>query len=196
MPHTESLEQVGRTRSGLPGCPERRIGRSPDPLEIARQLAPVLQWSGEAVTDGRRWRLAVRTAQFDVWLIAWPQGGRVELHDHGRSRGAIAVLEGSLVEATPWRDDTGRFALHRRTLAVGDVVSFGSHHVHDVVNDAQEHAVSLHVYSPPLRTMGFYEVTLGGLAARDVRDVRDVRDGCEDGAGAVEVPTPDLRAAG
>jgi hypothetical protein len=193
MPHVESLEQVGRTRSGIAGCPDRRIGRSVDPFEIARQLAPVLRWTGEEAADGRRWRLAVRTALFDAWLIAWPQGGRVELHDHGRSHGAIAVLEGSLIEATPWRDDTGRFALHRRTLEVGDVVGFGSHHVHDVVNEARQHAVSLHVYSPPLRTMGFYDVTAKGLEAREVREVRD---GCEDGAGAVEDATSAAGAGG
>jgi hypothetical protein len=193
MSHVESLQQVGRTRSGLAGCPERRIGRSVDPFEIARQLAPLLHWSGEEPTAERRWRLALRAAQFDAWLIAWPQGGRVELHDHGRSRGAIAVLEGSLVEATPWRGDSGRFELHRRTLEVGDVVGFGSHHVHDVVNDAQEHAVSLHVYSPPLRTMGFYEVTSSGLEAREVRAVRD---GCEHDAHAVEDVTTALGAAG
>ena len=29
------------------------------------------------------WRLMARTPDFDAWLIAWPSGGKVELHDHG-----------------------------------------------------------------------------------------------------------------
>jgi hypothetical protein len=57
-----------------------------------------------------------RTPDFDAWLIAWPKGGKVELHDHGTSTGAVRVISGSLVEAVPRRDDAGRLTLVRHEL--------------------------------------------------------------------------------
>ena len=46
-----------------------------------------------------------RTPDFDAWLIAWPSGGKVDLHDHGNSTGAVSVISGALVEAVPRRDE-------------------------------------------------------------------------------------------
>ena len=44
----------------------------------------------------------------------------------------------------------------RRRLWVGDVVAFGRRHVHALTNPNTTTAISIHVYSPPLRSMGFY----------------------------------------
>jgi hypothetical protein len=38
--------------------------------------------------------------------------------------------------------------------------------VHDVVNAAERPAVSVHVYSPPLTAMSYYEVDGAGLLRR------------------------------
>jgi len=109
-----------------------------------------------------------RTPDFDAWLIAWPKGGKVELHDHGVSTGAVIVISGALVEAVPRRDDTGRLTLVRRELQAGAMLGFGAGHVHDVTNESDEHALSLHVYSPALTSMTFYELTEDRLVVRDV----------------------------
>ncbi len=50
----------------------------------------------------------------------------------------------------------GRHLRHRR-LAEGDVVEFGPGHIHDVVNGGERPALSIHVYSPRLHSMTFYE---------------------------------------
>ena len=55
-----------------------------DPFEIASRLAPYLAWAEASEATERTWRLVARTPDFDAWLIAWPRGGRVELHDHRR----------------------------------------------------------------------------------------------------------------
>ena len=75
------------------------------------------------------------------------------------STGAVSVISGALVEAVPWRDDTGRLTLVRHELQAGATLGFGAGHVHDVTNESDEHALSLHVYSPALTSMTFYELT-------------------------------------
>jgi uncharacterized cupin superfamily protein len=139
-----------------------------DPREVASHLAPSVRWPGALDTRRRAWRLMARTPDFDAWLIAWPKGGKVELHDHGTSTGAVSVISGALVEAVPWRDDAGRLTLVRHELQPGTTLGFGAGHVHDVTNESDEHALSLHVYSPALTSMTFYELTEDELAVRDV----------------------------
>jgi predicted metal-dependent enzyme (double-stranded beta helix superfamily) len=116
-----------------------------------------VHWPGAASVRDRSWRLIAQTRDFDAWLIAWPCGAVAELHDHGGSRGALHVVSGSLVEIIPWRDDAGRAALARREVHSGTTLGFGAGHVHDVRNEAAQHALSLHVYSPPLTSMIYYD---------------------------------------
>lgn len=140
-----------------------------DPQDVASRLAPAVHWPGALDVTRRSWRLVARTPDFDAWLIAWPSGGRVELHDHGPSRGAVSVISGALVEAVPRRDDTGRLSLVRRELHAGTTLGFRAGHVHDVTNESDGHALSLHVYSPALTAMTFYEVAREQqLVVRDV----------------------------
>jgi uncharacterized cupin superfamily protein len=146
--------------------PSRRTKVNPE--EIASRLAPAVHWPGALDTGRREWRLMARTPDFDAWLIAWPSGGKVELHDHGNSTGAVSVISGTLVEAVPWRDDTGRLALVRHELQAGATLGFGAGHVHDVTNESAHHALSLHVYSPALTSMSFYEMAGEQLVVREV----------------------------
>ena len=146
--------------------PERRSRL--DPREVASHLAPSVRWPGALDTRRRAWRLMARTPEFDAWLIAWPKGGKVDLHDHGASTGAVSVIRGALVEAVPRHDDAGHLTLVRRELRAGATLGFGAGHVHDVTNESDEHALSLHVYSPALTSMTFYELTENELVVRDV----------------------------
>jgi hypothetical protein len=139
-----------------------------NPREVASRLAPAVHWQGALDTQRRSWRLMARTPDFDAWLIAWPNGGKVELHDHGTSTGAVSVIRGALVEAVPRRDDAGRLSLVRHELQAGATLGFGAGHIHDVTNESDEHALSLHVYSPALTSMTFYELTDDDLVVRDV----------------------------
>lgn len=81
------------------------------------------------------------------------------------SSGAFVVTSGSLVEQS--RDPDGVSLVSRR-LAVGHGVSFGPGHVHDVVHETGEPAVSIHTYSPPLSGLTFYDRTPYGFVAREV----------------------------
>lgn len=107
-------------------------------------------------TPAERWfRRLVAHDEFDGWLIGWDSYQGVAFHDHGGSAGALYVVEGELLETSARRSDP-RSCVEQR-LGAGTARAFGSDHVHRVVNASAEVATSLHVYSPPLVSMDFYE---------------------------------------
>jgi len=93
----------------------------------------------------------------DIWLIRWGAGARTELHDHGGSAGALYVARGRLLEQRPNPAGVGRNL--RRVLHAFDHRPMAPSHVHEVVNESNTIAESIHVYSPPLETMAHYELT-------------------------------------
>jgi quercetin dioxygenase-like cupin family protein len=114
-----------------------------------------------------RWYAQLRsTPLYDVWLLSWEPGQATELHDHGGSSGAFHVLAGSLRETLAAGTPTS-VRLSERTLGTGRTVAFGPDYVHDVAHAGTGPAASLHVYSPPLRAMTYYDTTGGVLAPRD-----------------------------
>ena len=92
---------------------------------------------------------------YNAWLLGWHTHQGVDLHDHGGSAGALYVVEGELLERSGQLDVDGR--ARETSLAAGTALAFGEGHVHWVVNPTPQVATSIHVYSPPLTTMDFYE---------------------------------------
>ena len=93
----------------------------------------------------------------DIWLIRWGPGARTELHDHGDSAGALYVVGGELVEHRP--NPAGRGRSLRRVLRQLDDRPMAPSHVHEVRNESDTVATSVHVYSPPLAAMNHFDVT-------------------------------------
>ncbi|MHB9860457.1 cysteine dioxygenase [Streptomyces sp. YIM S03343] len=92
-----------------------------------------------------RWYHRLRTGPgYEVWLLSWVPGQGSGLHDHGRSFGVLTVLEGMLTE----RSESGR-----RVVGAGTQRVFAPGYMHEVVNDALEPSVSLHIYYPGLSEM-------------------------------------------
>jgi hypothetical protein len=104
--------------------------------------------------DGRRYIRLFRTETVEAWIIAWASSAYVGLHDHGDSRGAYQVVTGRLREVST--DLIGRGPLTTLRLRPGMRRSLTPGHVHDLWNPRRQPALSVHVYSPPLRTMNFY----------------------------------------
>ncbi|WP_369378500.1 cysteine dioxygenase family protein [Streptomyces sp. cg36] len=104
------------------------------------------QWAHLVQYDAvSRWYHRLRTGPgYEVWLLSWVPGQRSGLHDHGASSGVLTVLEGELSERT----ERGT-----RALGAGAQRVFAPGHVHEVVNDSLEPAVSLHIYYPGLTDM-------------------------------------------
>ncbi|HTJ68802.1 MAG TPA: hypothetical protein VL551_14800 [Actinospica sp.] len=120
----------------------------------------------DTLPDERTWISLDGPSGSEAWLIGWPPGAETGWHDHGGSRGAFATAAGTLHESSlaiplptaGWRTlellpDVDR----ERDLPAGAGRGFGPHHVHQVVNPGQDdHAVSVHVYYPPLPLMRRY----------------------------------------
>ena len=53
----------------------------------------------------RCWRTIIANDQLEAWVVAWPVGGAIELHDHGNSGGAVVVARGTLTETSVRRGD-------------------------------------------------------------------------------------------
>ena len=110
--------------------------------------------------DERTWERILVTEVWDAWLIRWPPGTSVGPHDHGGSAGAFSVVRGTLVEVAA---TTGGSTVSVHTA--GSTRAFGPEVVHDVANVGEDPAVSVHVYSPPLTTMGRYQWSPAGIEA-------------------------------
>jgi hypothetical protein len=123
----------------------------------------------------------------DLWLLTWQQDNSTDLHDHGGASGAFRVVAGELSEDRPVLEADGRTGLRRVRRTPGSTVAFGPRLVHDVHDVTPQPAVSLHVYSPPLAAMTYYEVVEGRLAPRHTEpvEVRPADTGLPERAAAV-----------
>jgi len=106
-------------------------------------------------TSERQYERILATETYEAWLILWPAGTGLDLHDHGDSAGAFAVVDGELHETTI-EDGVAR----ARSVSAGSHSSFDAGQVHGVTNNGSRPATSVHVYSPPLESMNFY---VGGV---------------------------------
>jgi hypothetical protein len=127
--------------------------------------ATARRWPGLVGLTSRRWELLVASDSFEAWVIGWPPEGTIALHDHGDSAGAVAVAGGELVETLVTENVDGSVSTSRRRMAAGTSWRMGSRHVHDIVNDGDRPAVSVHVYAPRLTSMTHYRLDGGVLRA-------------------------------
>jgi Cysteine dioxygenase type I len=123
-----------------------------------RQWRPLVQHD----TGDRHFEQLWRDDDVDVWVISWGTGNDTGFHDHDISSGAVAVVEGEVIEerlvvgGPPVR-------LHHRA---GEVFDFDAAHVHRMHQDSAIPAVTIHAYSPPLWRMGSYAIAPDGTLRR------------------------------
>jgi Cysteine dioxygenase type I len=138
------------------GRPPQALGAEAMQL-IAAGLAQSSPRVDHAWTPGtrRRYTRLLDTALYDAWLIEWLPSSCLELHDHGHSRGAVVVAAGSLVEI--YTDLQARHPLRTKVRDCGDRFTISRSRVHQLSNPGPAVALSVHVYSPPLMAMTFYD---------------------------------------
>lgn len=107
------------------------------------------------------------TPIYEVWLLGWTPGQAAGLHDHGGANGAYVVVDGELDEAR----STGRpgAGLVHRPRPTGSAATIEAGVVHDLANCSDAPATSLHAYSQPLRSMGFFDDSTPGVHGHRVR---------------------------
>lgn len=106
--------------------------------------------------DGRHPVRLLATERYEVWVIGWLCGQGVRMHDHGASAGVVVVTGGELTEVVP-SGLAGSGHEAERALTPGQAWDVPVGAVHDVVNRSAEPATSIHVYSPPLTQMTYYD---------------------------------------
>jgi hypothetical protein len=131
---------------------------------VARVAADPERWRPLVAHDTveRRFEQVWRDDHVDVWVISWANGNDTGFHDHDVSRGAIAVVEGELIEERLVLGGAPRRLRHR----AGETFDFDAAHVHRMRQDSATPAVSIHAYSPPLWRMGSYTVGSDGTLRR------------------------------
>lgn len=94
---------------------------------------------------------------YQAFLMCWKKGQRSPIHDHRGSGCGIHVVRGTLVEQCYEFDADGVVrATDRHELPVGAVCASWDADKHAVIAEAGD-LVTLHVYTPPMSTIGLYE---------------------------------------
>jgi len=136
--------------------PERDL--SPDECAAAaRSAAELVDLAGLERNGPGSFELLWRIEHSEAWLNTWWEPRDTGFHDHGGSCVGVYVLEGcarneSLVVRGPRRLQEYR---------AGDSFSFTGTGIHRMEHDPG--AVTIHVYSPPIREIGHYEIVDGEL---------------------------------
>ena len=144
---------------------DRHLSRAELELAAADLLRRREEWQHlvRHAPDGTRTYVPLeRDEHVEGWLICWSDGNDTGFHDHDVSHGAVGVAAGHV------REETLHFGVPPsvREVAAGGVFSFDSTDIHRILHAGDEPAVTLHLYSPPLRRMGAYEVLPDGRLAR------------------------------
>jgi hypothetical protein len=117
---------------------ERYLGRVRfDPAHYVRH--PVLLWD-----------------DWEVMIIGWESGQATPVHDHRGVLGGMATLSGSLLEERFTTPDSVPLLVDSRVRPEGDLCETGATVLHRLIPKSPR-AVSLHIYRPPLRTMGIWD---------------------------------------
>lgn len=127
---------------------------------LARVQQPVPLVGLEGASEAPRSSRLLATAFYDVWLITWPDRSGLEPHDHGNVRSVLHIVEGELTEI--FSDRVERLDPTVRILQRGSSTPAGPSVVHALTNRSGADATTLHVYSPPLVDVTFFDLHSAG----------------------------------
>lgn len=148
---------------GFGDLPERHLDQG-ELMELASWVAvrPEL-WRQHVlfVDHERHYVNLMRDEHVDVWVLCWTPVDDTGWHDHDVSSGAVAVVQGRLIEHNL---AVGCPEISTE-VAAGSSYSFGPDHIHRLTG-LDVGSVSIHAYSPPLLTMGQYVVDENGMLHR------------------------------
>ena len=132
--------------------------------ELVCRLAEEGAWRSLVHEDPehRRFERLLLDDDVDVWVLSWMQFHDTGYHDHDASSGAVAVVEGEVVE----EQLTIGGAPLRTVFKAGARFSFDPSRVHRMHNETPRLAVSIHAYSPPLTRLGAYVIEPDGTLRR------------------------------
>jgi hypothetical protein len=151
---------------------------TPATLRALAARAAAAVRSGEHAAPRPGSSIRFETAGVDLRVVTWAPGATSQLHDRDADAGAFTVVSGTLTEYVPTGWSDGWMWLRPVEHAADDTLragaAFGRHHIHELANDGEEPAVSVHAYAPRLVAPRYYEVVGGELVRSDVLSDPDV----------------------
>jgi cysteine dioxygenase len=123
-------------------------------LELPQELVEAhIQFDAERYARN----LILRTQAFELLALCWFPGQQTLIHDHGGSVGAVRVYRGNLTSRL-FAAPEGRPARMTDVDVVGPggLTAVDRHDIHQLANAGPAELVTLHVYSPPLRTISAF----------------------------------------
>jgi hypothetical protein len=138
------------------------ISRAGGPLtpgqcaERARAAAELIDLAALERTGAGEARLLWRDEHSEAWLNTWWQPRDTGYHDHDGSCVGVHVLAGRA-----WNEPLPIGERRVAEYGPGDSFSFPGSGIHRMDHEAG--AVTIHVYSPPIRRIGHYDVVDGML---------------------------------
>ncbi len=99
---------------------------------------------------------------YEILVICWQSGQRSPIHNHATSTCGLKVLDGVCTETVFDHSPCGQVvALHSTNLAPGYICASQDTDTHQVSNlqSLGKNLVTLHIYSPPLRSMQRFSIT-------------------------------------
>ena len=106
--------------------------------------------------------LVAESPWFNLLVLCWKSGQRSPIHDHAQSVCAFKVLTGVCSETAYTFSPCGQVVPLRTTdMHAGEIIASHDSETHQVSNLQPEGTalVTLHVYSPPLKTMKVFSIT-------------------------------------
>ncbi|MDX6567746.1 MAG: hypothetical protein QOH15_324 [Gaiellales bacterium] len=125
--------------------------------ELARAAAALIDLDELDRTGSGSARLLWRTPHSEAWLNTWWEARDTGFHDHDGSRVGVHVLAGEAANEALTVDAPRRL----RWFGAGEGFSFTGAGIHRM--DHAAGAVTIHVYSPPIQSIGHYELVEGEL---------------------------------
>ena len=139
------------------------LGEAPEPLtpqacaERARAAAALLSVDGLTPAGDGEAVLLWRTASSEAWLNLWWAPRDTGYHDHDGSCVGVHVIRGVARNEGLTVDGQRRVREHH----AGESFHLPNAGIHRMEHDPG--AITVHVYSPPIRSLGHYEVVDGLL---------------------------------
>ncbi|MBD0380523.1 cysteine dioxygenase [Paenibacillus sedimenti] len=119
------------------------------------QTVPEYKTEPEQLPYGRN--AVFSNKELEVIIIHIPANQSTAIHNHGSSIGTAYLVEGQLVNTMFTLDSYGYpVPEHDDFIQAGQCFDAPADQIHQLSNPFHERAISLHVYTPPLREVNRY----------------------------------------
>ncbi|BDS08170.1 hypothetical protein NT6N_32100 [Oceaniferula spumae] len=131
--------------------------------------------------SGYRRNMVFENDAVELLCLCWKSGQRSPIHDHAESICGVKIIEGTGTETVYEMTPSGYIkATCSKDYACGEVMVSADSETHQVANlqSTDQDLVTLHIYSPPLRSMKTWSIE-----SRKIQIYEPVNEGHIDGCG-------------